>query len=156
MMAIRLALSALVLFGMSTGAAQAQNFTFESVANAPTTVGGPDMRGNSVVGSTWTGTSTTTWADGRKSVDRYTCVMVSQPVNDKIFDAHGVCDGTGADGTYSSIWGCQLTAKDGRSTACWGGLVGRTGKYSGRGGTMTFMGTNGTGGGTGTWGPGGN
>lgn len=134
-------------------AAQAQNFTFEAAANAPTVIGGPDMRGNPVVGAYWTGNSTVTWADGKKSVDPYSCISTTQPVNDKIFDTHVVCDAKGADGTYSSTWGCQFTTPDRLSMGCVGGLIGRTGRYAGRGGTITFMGRNGNGGGTGTWGP---
>jgi hypothetical protein len=140
-----------MVLAFSSSAAQAQNFVFEAAANPATTVGGPDFRGNPVVGAFWTGTSTVTWADGKKTTDKYTCISVTQPVNDKVFDAHTVCDGSGADGTYTSVWGCQYTSKDMMSMACFGGLTGRTGKYAGRGGTMTFMGRNGSGSGTGTW-----
>ncbi|MFM5884567.1 MAG: hypothetical protein ACKOQ3_04435 [Novosphingobium sp.] len=151
-MAMKSAIAATVLACLFAGTAQAEDFTFDAAANPATTVGGPDMRGNLAMGTTWTGTSTVTWADGRKATDKYTCVMVTQPVNDKIFDSHGICDATGADGTYSSIWGCQFVSKDGRSTACWGGLVGRSGKFAGRGGTITFAGKDGNGHGTGSWG----
>ncbi len=95
----------------------------------------------------------TAWADGKKSTDKYTCISMTQPSNDKVFDMHVMCDATGPDGTYSSVWGCQFTSKDMQSTGCVGGLTGRTGKYAGRGGTITFMGRSGNGSGTGTWGP---
>jgi hypothetical protein len=143
--------SGFALFGLCASTAQAQNFTYSSAANPATTVGGPDYRGNPVVGSFWTGTSTVTWADGKKTTEKYTCISTTQPVSDKVFDMHVVCDGSGADGTYSSIWGCQFTSKDRMSMACFGGMTGRTGKYAGKGGTMTFMGRGGSGSGTGTW-----
>lgn len=144
--------SAIVLFAGS-GTALAQNFAFDAVANTPTTVGGPDFRGNPVVGSYWTGTSTVTWADGKKTTDKYTCISSTQPANDKVFDAHTVCDGGNAEGTYMMIWGCQFTSKDLMSMACFGGMTGRTGKYAGRGGTISYMGRGGNGSGTGTWAP---
>lgn len=138
-----------LIFAAST--AQAQNFTYDSVGNAPTVVGGPDMRGAPVVGIYWTGTSAVTWADGKKTSDKYTCVSTTQPMTDKIFDSHVICDAGNADGTYSAVFGCQFTSKDMQSTACVGGLTGRTGKYAGMGGTITFAGRGGSGSGTGSW-----
>lgn len=145
--------SALFLLAATTGTAQAQNFTFQASANPATTVGGPDMSGNLAVGATWTGTSNVSWADGKKSVDKYTCVSTTQPHHGKIFDMHTICDGSGPDGVFSSTWGCNWTSKDRASMGCVGGLIGRTGIYAGRGGTITFMGRNGSGSGTGTWAP---
>ncbi len=104
-----------------------------------------------MVGGYWSGTSNVTWADGSKSTDKYTCVSTSQPTNAKIFDSHVICDGTNSQGTYSAVFGCQFTSKDMQSTGCVGGLTGRTGKYAGMGGTITFAGRGGTGSGTGTW-----
>jgi hypothetical protein len=141
------------LFASSTSVALAQNFTFESTANPATVVGGPDMRGTPVVGATWTGTSTVTWADGKKTVDKYTCVSTTQPSNAKIFDTHSICDGGNAEGTYTAVFGCQYMSKDMQNMGCVGGLTGRTGKYAGRGGGITFGGRNGAGTGTGSWGP---
>ncbi len=145
--------STVVLLAATTVTAQAQNFTFQATANTPTTVGGPDMYGNLTVGSTWTGTSSVTWADGKKSTDKYTCVSTSQPPNAKIFDSHVICDGSGPDGMYSSAWGCNFISKDRLSQGCVGGLTGRTGIYAGKGGAITFSGRAGTGTGAGMWGP---
>lgn len=139
------------LLASASSAAFAQNFTYSSVDSSNKAVGGPDMRGNPVVGTYSTGTSTVTWADGRKSVDTYTCIGTTQPANDRIFDAHTICDAGNADGTYTAIFGCNFTSKDMRSTGCVGGLIGRTGKYVGMGGTITFGGGTGGGTGTGTW-----
>ncbi len=141
------------LLALGAGTAQAQNFTFDATANPATTVGGPGMNGTIAAATYWTGTTTTTWADGKKSTDKYTCISMTQTSNNKVFDMHTMCDATGADGTYSSVWGCQFTSKDMQNTGCVGGLTGRTGKYAGRGGTITFMGRSGNGSGTGTWGP---
>jgi hypothetical protein len=139
------------LLAVIASSAQAQNFTFESKANAPTVVGGPGASGAPVVGAMWTGTSIVTWADGKKTTDKYTCVSTSQPANAKIFDVHTICDGSNADGTYSAVFGCQYTSKDYQSMGCVGGLTGRTGKYAGMAGGITFGGRNGSGSGTGSW-----
>jgi hypothetical protein len=152
MKVVKILAGAMVL-AISSVAAQAQNFAFDATANPATTVGGPDYRGNPVVGAYWTGTSVVTWADGSKTTDKYTCISSTQPANDKVFDAHTVCDGGNAEGTYMMIWGCQYTSKDMMSMACWGGMTGRTGKYAGKGGTISFMGRGGSGSGTGTWAP---
>lgn len=131
----------------------AQNFTYDSADATAMAVGGPDYRGNPVVGTHSTGTSTITWADGTKTVDKYTCIGTTQPVNDRIFDVHTICDGGNSEGTYSAVFGCQFLSKDLQAIGCLGGLTGRTGKYAGRGGTITFSGKGGKGSGTGTWGP---
>ncbi len=141
--------AALLAFG--AGTAQAQNFTYEAVANTPVVVGGPGMNGTPVAGTYWTGTSTVTWADGKKTVDKYTCVSTTQPSNAKIFDVHTICDAGNADGTYSAVFGCQYASKDFQSMGCVGGMTGRTGKYAGMGGGITFSGRGGNGTGTGSW-----
>jgi hypothetical protein len=144
-------IAGLALLSFGATAAQAQNFTFDAMANAPVTVGGPDYSGAPVVGVYWTGTTTTTWPDGKRTTEKYTCISTTQPRNDKIFDTHAVCDSSGPDGTFSSVWGCQFTSKDMQSMGCLGGLNGRTGRFAGMGGTITFMGRGGNGSGTGTW-----
>jgi hypothetical protein len=143
--------SSLIAFA-ATGIS-AQNFTYNSTDSTATAVGGPDMRGNQVAGTYTTGTTSVTWADGKKTTDKYTCIGTTQPSHDKVFDVHTICDAGNADGTYTAVFGCQFTSKDRLSTGCVGGLTGRTGKYAGMGGTITFGGRSGSGGGTGTWGP---
>lgn len=147
-MTIALVLS-VTAFGST--AANAQNFTFSSVNSSYKTVGGPDMRGDPALGSYSTGTSSVTWADGHKTLDNFTCVGSTQPANARIFDVHTICDSGNAEGTYTAIFGCNFLSKDLQSTGCVGGLVGRTGKYVGMGGTITFSGNGGGGAGTGTW-----
>lgn len=139
------------LLASASAAAQAQNFTYSSVDSSSKTVGGTDMRGDPAVGTYSTGSMTVTWADGRKSVETYTCIGTTQPAHDRIFDAHTICDGGNADGTFTAIFGCNFTSKDMKSSGCVGGLIGRTGKYAGMGGTITYGGANGSGTGTGTW-----
>ena len=146
--AIATSLIAFAVTGLS-----AQNFTYNSADSTSTAVGGPDMRGNQVAGTYTTGTSNVTWADGSKTVDKYTCIGTTQPSHDKLFDVHTICDAGNSDGTYTAVFGCQFVSKDMKAIGCVGGLTGRTGKYAGKGGTITFSGRGGSGAGTGTWGP---
>jgi hypothetical protein len=131
--------------------ARAQNFTYETTANPATTVGGQGMNGVPAVGASWTGTSMVTWADGKKTTDKFTCVSTTQPSNAKIFDVHTICDASNPDGSYFAVFGCQFLSKDMQSMGCVGGMTGRTGKYAGMGGGITFSGRSGNGAGTGTW-----
>lgn len=131
--------------------AQAQSFTFQSTANAPTVVGGPMPNGGFAGGASWTGSSSVTWADGKKTSDNYTCISTSQPPNGKIFDSHVICDSTGPTGKFTSIWGCNFTSADRTATGCVGGLVGHSGMFAGKRGGITFNGRNGAGTGTGQW-----
>lgn len=146
--AIAVSLAAFAVTGVS-----AQNFTYNSADSTATAVGGTDMRGNPVAGTYTTGTSAVTWADGTKTLDKYTCIGTTQPSHDKVFDVHTICDVGNGDGTYLAVFGCQFSSKDRLSTGCVGGLTGRTGKYAGKAGTITFGGRSGKGAGTGTWGP---
>jgi hypothetical protein len=104
---------------------------------------GPD--GRVMQGRYWTGSSDVTWGDGKKSKETFTCISNTQPPNDAIFMMHGTCDSTGSEGSYTSIWGCNiLNAATGEIT-CVGGVYGKTGKFAKRGGTMTYHGANGKG-----------
>lgn len=141
-------IASLVLFAP----AQAQTFTFQSTANAATTVGGPTRGGEIAAGASWTGTTSVTWADGKKTSDSYTCISTTQPPHAKIFDTHVICDSTGPTGKFTSTWGCNFVSADRTATGCIGGLFGRSGMYEGKGGTITFSGKNGAGSGTGQWG----
>lgn len=140
-----------LVLALAAGSAQAQTFTFSSAANTPTTVGtmGPD--GVPIAGSHWTGTTTTTWADGKKTSDTYACISTTQPPNDAIFDMHAICDATGAAGDYTSVWGCNFQDKERTQIGCVGGLYGKTGMFAKKGGGITYMGKVAAGTGTGQW-----
>lgn len=136
----------------AAGPALGQTFTFDATANAPTTVGtmGPD--GVPVAGSYWTGSTATTWGDGKKTSETYACVSTTQPPNASIFHMHAICDATGAAGAYTSVWGCNFRDKERTLMGCVGGLYGKTGMYAGKGGGgINYMDKVGAGSGTGQW-----
>lgn len=129
----------------------AQTFTFDAMANAPTNVGtvGPD--GVPVAGSYWTGSTVTTWADGKKTNETYACVSTTQPPHNAIFHMHAICDASSTGGTYTSVWGCNFQDKERTMMGCVGGLYGKTGMYAKKGGGITYAGKVATGSGTGQW-----
>lgn len=144
----------LVAFGLASGlfcaGAFAQTFTFSSTSETPTTVGATTPQG-SVAGAYWTGTTTTTYADGTKGESSFKCVSTSQPPRDSIFMVHGVCDGASEDGNYTVYTGCNFMDAEMTTMSCVGGLIGKSGDLAGRTGTLTIYSKDSTSTGTGQW-----
>lgn len=141
-------MAAAVLLVPSAAVAETFTFSAQEMAGAVTT-GTTGPNGRVMQGRYWTGTSDVTWADGKKSTEKFTCISNTQPPNDAIFMMHGTCDTSGPDGSYTSIWGCNIVDAAKMTTACVGGLYGKTGKYAKKGGTMTYHGVGPKGTGTG-------
>ena len=141
-------MAAAVLLVPSAAVAETFTFSAQEMAGAVTT-GTTGPNGRVMQGRYWTGTSEVTWADGKKSTEKFTCISNTQPPNDAIFMMHGTCDTSGPDGSYTSIWGCNIVDAAKMTTACVGGLYGKTGKYAKKGGTMTYHGVGPKGTGTG-------
>lgn len=129
----------------------AQMFTYESQSDAPTTVGGVGPDGTPFGGAYWTGKSNATFADGRKTTSTTKCISMSQPPRDSIFMTHGACDIVSNDGTFSAMIGCNFVDKAGTEMSCVGALIGKTGAYAGRRGTLTLHGKGASAKGTGQW-----
>lgn len=142
---------AIMVIGVGTASiAHAGTSTYTTTGGAMTRVGTETPDGGMFGGSLQVGTSVQTMADGSKSDESWTCIGVSQPPHDKIFDQHVACDVTSAAGDYSIIFGCDNISKDGKQ-GCVGGLYGKTGAYKGKGGATTWAGKDGTGVGTAQW-----
>lgn len=144
---------ALATAALSLGATavQAQSFTFQATQTKAVTTGAPVPGGPPVAGVMSTGTQIVTMADGKKVTETYTCIGATQPPRDAVFQFTTVCDSTGPSGDASSVWGCNFVSMERNEVSCVGGLVGKTGSYAGRRGTVTFHGVNGNGPGTGQW-----
>ncbi len=140
-----------VAFLMSSNAWADETFTFTTTTEEPTTVGGPVPGGGAVGGAFWTATSEVTFADGRKSTNTSTCISMIQPPRDAIFMTHSVCDGTGPDGNFTVISGCNWLNEERTENSCVGGLIGRSGRYEGRRGSVTIHGKDNGASGTGQW-----
>ena len=136
---------------LSTTTVQAQTFTFEATQTKAVATGGAGPDGTPFGGLYTTGTQIITMADGKKANESWTCIGTTQPPRDSVFQFSTVCDSTGPSGDTSSVWGCNFVNRERTEVSCVGGLIGRSGSYAGKRGTMTWHGVNGSGSGTGQW-----
>jgi hypothetical protein len=136
---------------VSANVAHAQSYTFVTTPKTSDGVGGARPDGTTFGGQMTTGTTELTWADGKKSSAPYKCMGVSMPPNDTTYNFRMVCDSESAEGASSTIWGCTAPAKDTGQILCTGWAFGKSGIYAGKRGTMTFIGAQGKGSGTGNW-----
>lgn len=136
----------------TANSAQAQTLTFTAQEKTADGVGGARTDGTIFGGQMTTGTTETVWADGKKMSGTYKCMGVTMPPNDSTYSARIMCDNSGPEGTSAVIWGCSAMDKVTMEVHCTGWAFGKTGAYAGRRGTMTYLGTDGKGVGTGTWG----
>ncbi len=127
------------LTGASSAIAQpaADTFTFQSKVTNQVGVGNDGTGSVPYSGGYFVGTSQTAFADGSKTAGNYTCVSMSQPPTDKLFDIHMLCDVTDSQGSYSATLGCTVIDAATTNWSCVGGLYGNTGAYKGRRGTIT-------------------
>lgn len=147
-------IAALAIIGATTSAtAQAGGvtFTFSSTSNAPTALGGDGKNGVPYSGMHWTGSSMGQTSTGAKTKTKFSCVMMTQPPRDSLFQAHMLCDVTADDGSYSAAMGCSFMDAAKQETSCIGGLYGTGGAYAGRSGSITNHAKGGVSSGTGQW-----
>ena len=149
-----LTLAVMILLGFST-TTMAQNdsttFTFSSKNNPINNLGGDGQNGVPYSAGHWTGNSKVSSSDGKKTDSSYSCVMMTQPPNDSLFQLHVLCDIKTKDGAYSATMGCTFIDVASSEVSCIGGLYGTGGVYSGRRGSITNYGKNNTASGTGQW-----
>lgn len=133
----------------SASTASAQTFSYTSKSNAPMmAVGGVTPDGVPFGAQSLTGT-TETMMGGKSTSASFKCITMTQPTNDKLFDAHMMCDVTAPDGTFTSAWGCDFMGPD--AQACVGRLLGQTGVYAKRYGSVTSQNKAGSAVGSGQW-----
>ncbi len=149
-------IAALAIIGATVPtAAMAQSgdvtFTFTSTSNTPTMLGGNGKNGVPYSGMHWTGSSTGKTSTGATTKTSFSCVMMTQPPRDSLFEAHMLCDVTAADGGYSATMGCSFMDQTRQEASCIGGLYGTSGAYAGRRGSITNHAKGGTSTGTGSW-----
>jgi hypothetical protein len=144
-----LALAALCV-ALGSTSAQAATFTWESTNEPGTAVGTTRADGVPFMGLMWKGKSDTMMG-GKKIASTFTCISMSQPENDSIFNSHVICDVSASDGNYTLIGGCTPQDKAMTKTSCVAGLYGKTGVYAGKRGNLTSLGSNTAASGTGQW-----
>ena len=119
----------------TSSAVTAQSFTYTSTASAPAmVVGGVAPDGRPFGAQSFSGTSDVTMA-GKTVKNSFKCITMSQPANDSLFAYHMMCDIADPSGTSTSAWGCSAPVNG--ENNCIGRMVGQTGVYAKRVGTIT-------------------
>lgn len=149
MMRKNLAVSGALLAIVIAAPAAAQSFTFTSEGKPSTVITIPAPDGKSYGAVVLSGAGDTNWVDGKKTKYTYTCVSMSQPPNDTIFQSHMMCDVAAPDGTFAATFGCNNMSAD--EMGCVGGLTGKSGAYAGKRGGVTSHGKGPKAWGTGQW-----
>lgn len=118
--------------------ASAQSFTSTTTISAPmASVGGVRDDGTAYGAMATTNTGETT-TEGKTTKATGTCIRMSQPPRDAIFDFHVMCNNEDAMGTWTISLGCSDLGSNIRS--CVGNMRGLTGAYAKRKGNIATYG----------------
>jgi len=135
---------------LSLGAMAAETFTVTSTSEVTSTISVPTSDGGAAIAVASKGNAKIVNSDGSKANSTFVCQAQTRPPSE-IFRQVGVCDVTDSDGTFGILFGCNFTNKEMTAANCWGGMVGKSGSYEGRSGTMSWAGADGASSGTGQW-----
>ena len=124
----------------STAVASAKAFTFTSTGQVTNQVGAPGPMGRPTGATFATIESQVTWASGKKSTSNGTCATWTAPPGGGITTS-GACTLTEADGGFSASFACASLDDKNTMANCWGALTGTSGKYQGKGGTISWRAT---------------
>lgn len=142
-------ISGVCIFAIS--GAQAEKFTFNSTSETITEVGVTAPSGAMVGGATVKGVSTTVSEDGTTATSNFTCLSSSRPPHET-FRTNGVCNSDdGSGNAFGIIFGCNPANADNTENDCWGRLIGASGTYKDRSGSITWHGKEDSSSGTGQW-----
>ena len=131
--------------------ASAESFSFTSTSEPTSGISVALPDGRTVGIGSNKGVSAITWASGATTENSFVCSTATQPESE-LFASTGVCEITDTDGSQGSIiFGCNPINEDGTETNCVGGLVGKSGIYEGRRGTIGWHGKVATSAGAGHW-----
>ena len=140
-------LAAMAVVGCAS-AASAESFTTTWTSDAPMVVRAPGTIGGApAVAAYFTGVTTATYKSGAVVKANYQCVQ--WPAAGMGTNTQAICQvQENATDKYSVVYSCS---SDDKSAACWGGLAGTGGKYMGKRGTVSQIGTGASGAGQGAW-----
>jgi hypothetical protein len=142
------------LLASAACAAHAETFTFTTTGKAIDYLAlPPAMSGGRAEGAqVFTASTLTTFADGKKQVTNGKCSTWYLPPGSQ-FEASGVCVYNEEKAPlYAVQYSCETPEKGGAGANCWGKLIGQSGPWKGRTGTIGFFnGVDGSSRGTGQW-----
>lgn len=124
----------------STAVASAEAFTFTSTGTLTNQVGAPGPMGRPT-GATFANVeSKTTWASGKTTTSKGTCATWTAPPGGGI-TTNGACALSEPDGGFAASFACASLDDKNTKANCWGALSGTSGKYQGKGGTISWRAT---------------
>lgn len=127
--------SGLLAFAASAYA-EPEAFTFNSQFDTEVSVGTEMPEGHSLSALAGKGTAEITGLAGKPIIASAACVAWSEPPESE-FDIRYICDYDSGAGDWTQIASCDVTPTESQGANCWGKLVGKSGTYSGRTGSMT-------------------
>jgi hypothetical protein len=129
----------MIVLCCASAAAQAETFTFTNENKNTARVAVPmPPPATPAVGAMSTAEGTVTYADGKTEKVTGTCSTQTRPPGDQ-FSLTGVCENTNEAGDKTGVtFGCSIVDAEKRTSNCWGILIGLSGKYQGRSGTLTW------------------
>lgn len=129
--------------------ASAQTFTSTSTISAPMASVGGVRDDGTAYGAMVTTNAGETITEGKMTKSTGTCIRMSQPPRDAIFDFHVMCNSSDAMGTWTTSLGCSDLGSNMRS--CVGNMRGLTGVYAKRKGNIATYGKGQSSSATGQW-----
>ncbi len=135
---VTLALAAAGAAMLLTGLARAETFSFTSTTEVTSQILIP-MPTGVVDASTWfKGSSSGVFSKRGEVSSTFVCSSMTNPPNET-FAAGTRCDVTEKDGSTFAIYaGCNFVNKERTESICLGGLIGKTGAYKDRAGTISW------------------
>jgi hypothetical protein len=130
-------------------AAHAGAFTFTSTSTVSNVVTSQIPDGPMLSAVTLSGQTQTRFADGTTARATFTCQSMATPGGEN--DLRGLCDVTEGANTYSVAYQCADSNAAAQEAFCWGLLIGETGRYAGKTGSVTWIGNPGSSAGQGAW-----
>lgn len=129
------------------GGASAESFTFTYTNDAASMVSAATSAGPVYAGS-WKGVSTTLMKSGATVKSTYQCTI--WPTPGQATNQSMICDAVDSSGDKFSVTSNCLSSDKGPSL-CWGYAQGLSGKYAGKVGAMSQIGSGASGAGQGAW-----
>lgn len=142
----------LASLALSAASFAADTFTTSSTSEVTSAISLSMGDGSTVAAVSNKGSSKAAYADGSKTTSTFVCQAQTRPPHEN-FRTVGLCDVTDSSGdTFGILFGCNPTNQEETESNCWGGMVGKTGAYEGRSGTITWHGAeDGKSNGSGQW-----
>ncbi len=125
-----------LLISATSAIAAPEAFTFKSQFETEVSVGTEMPEGNTMSALAGNGTAEITGQGDQTILAQASCVAWSEPPESE-FDIRYICDYKSGAGNWSQIAYCDIEPSESQGANCWGKLVGKTGRYNNKIGSIT-------------------